>query len=187
MKSVQLILGNQLLPFEPFKKEIPIVMIEHHDLCKNIIAFHKIKIAFFFSAMRHYRDELQSLGYQVIYHCYNPNEEPRFLTCCGSVESLNELHMTEIVDQAFRNGITSNCERLGIQYYVSPSPMFMNSIEDFLNYLADVKSPFMKTFYENSRRRFNVLMATMDLQLVENGALMRIIEKCPKILIYQNE
>ena len=113
MKSVQLILGNQLFyPLSRLKKEIPIVMIEHHDLCKNI-AFHKIKIAFFFSAMRHYRDELQSLGYQVIYHCYNPSEERSFFDVLhGSVESLNELHMTEIVDQAFRNGITSNCDRL---------------------------------------------------------------------------
>ena len=44
-------------------------MIEHHDLCKNY-TYHKIKIAFFFAAMRHYKDDLVQHGYTVIYEPY---------------------------------------------------------------------------------------------------------------------
>jgi len=159
MNSLQLILGNQLFyPLSTLDKQRPIVMIEHNDLCKYF-KFHKIKIAFFFSAMRHYRDELLGLGYGVIYHTYNSNEDRSFFdVLVESVDTLEELHIIEIIDQPVRDMIYANCERLGIRYQVSPSPMFLNSKDDFSDYLAQVKSPFMKTFYEQSRRRFNVLM-----------------------------
>ena len=48
MNAAQLVLGNQLFyPFTHLNKQIPVVMIEHKDLCKDR-AHHKIKVAFFF-------------------------------------------------------------------------------------------------------------------------------------------
>ena len=50
MNAAQLVLGNQLFyPFTHLNKQIPVVMIEHKDLCKDR-AHHKIKVIF--SAMR---------------------------------------------------------------------------------------------------------------------------------------
>ena len=36
---------STIYPLTHLSKNVPIVMIEHHDLCKNY-AYHKIKIAF---------------------------------------------------------------------------------------------------------------------------------------------
>ena len=67
--SLLIILGNQLFPIEEIKrtKIKKIFMKEDLGLCTNY-RHHKLKIFFFLSSMRQYRDYLLENGYEVIYH-----------------------------------------------------------------------------------------------------------------------
>ena len=65
--------------------------------------------------------------------------------------------------------------------------MFLNSRDEFKNYLAKSKKPFMATFYKEVRKKSGILMGQMEILLEVNGALMKIIEtNYPKIFQYQN-
>ena len=68
MNKIRLVLGNQLFPRTKINldRKIPIFMCEDNGLC-TYIKHHKSKIALLFCAMREYRDELISEGYEVIY------------------------------------------------------------------------------------------------------------------------
>ena len=60
MKSVFLILGNQLFPNKHLKKykDSTIFMCESFDLC-TFQKHHKLKLILFLSSMRSYADELK--------------------------------------------------------------------------------------------------------------------------------
>ena len=67
MNPLRLILGNQLFyPLENYDTSIPIIMIEHNDLCKNY-TFHKQKIAYHRATMRKYADFLLEQNKEVVY------------------------------------------------------------------------------------------------------------------------
>ena len=58
MKTLRIILGNQLFPIKTIDKDFDeIFMAEDYDLCAKPKQ-HKLKILFFLSSMRSYRDEL---------------------------------------------------------------------------------------------------------------------------------
>ncbi|MEK9727120.1 MAG: cryptochrome/photolyase family protein [Candidatus Margulisiibacteriota bacterium] len=159
MAIYQLILGNQLFyPFDHLKKDIPIIMIEHKDLCKDR-AHHRVKIAFFFSAMRHYKTSLEAAGFSVIYERYNPNERQSFgQVLTRLAPKISSLSLIEIVDLQVSDAIHDLCHRQGIKTTVIPSRMFINPIDHFTDYLNSVKKPFMKTYYERVRKSSHILM-----------------------------
>ena len=62
--------------------------------------------------------------------------------------------------------------------------MFLNSREDFKDYLSKVK-PFMANFYKQQRIKHKILIDHDKNLLEENGVLMKKIEKnYQRILIY---
>ena len=48
--------------------------------------------------------------------------------------------------------------KLKIKWNIIKSPMFLNSREEFKNYLSKSKKPFMATFYKEARRKSGILM-----------------------------
>ena len=58
MKTLRVILGNQLFPIDSINKDFDeIFMAEDYDLCAKPRQ-HKLKILYYLSSMRSYRDEL---------------------------------------------------------------------------------------------------------------------------------
>ena len=68
MKSVFLILGNQLFPHKHLRKykDSTIFMCESFDLC-TFQKHHKLKLILFLSSMRSYADELKKNKFKVNY------------------------------------------------------------------------------------------------------------------------
>ena len=184
MKQIQLVLGDQLFyPLNRLDKNIPIVMIEHADLCCNY-KFHQQKIAFFFSAMRHYRDDLEANGFRVHYLAYEKRKTSFMETLHHEYPNLEVLMTTEVVSQAFRRTIHTYCNTHQIQCITQKSPMFLNSIQHFFDYASSVKKPFMKTYYEKTRKEHGVLV-DQDLKPV-GGKWSFDAEnrkKCPKDIV----
>ena len=63
-----------------------------------------------------------------------------------------------------------------IKWNIIQTPMFLNSRNEFKNYLEKSKKPFMATFYKEVRKKSGILMGADGNPLEENGALMKIIE-----------
>ena len=72
MKSMFLILGNQLFPLKYLKpyKDSTFLMMEDYGLC-TFQKHHKLKLILFLSAMRSYADELKKNKFKINYYDLN--------------------------------------------------------------------------------------------------------------------
>ncbi len=163
--NILLVLGNQL--FKPsiwspgLEKQGPfkVFMREDRELC-TYYKFHKHKIIFFLAAMRAYREELASEKIQVHYEELEASKfsyEQHLLNYLKK-EKAKTVYSFEIEDKFFEKRIKDVLKKEQISYVVLPSPMFLTPRETFAEYLKGQKKPFMKTFYEQQRKRLAVLI-----------------------------
>ena len=155
--KLQIILGNQLFPVKNYDKKIPVFMSEDKGLCTHF-KYHKHKIIFFLSSMRHFAKELESKDFEVNY--FKLSDSSFFQNLNKKVSSLKtkEIIIYEIEDKFFETEISKFCKKNDLKLTVKKSPMFLSSREDFKDYLKDKKKPFMKSFYEMWRKSSGVLM-----------------------------
>ncbi len=164
MSKALLILGNQLFP-QSYLKRLSfdkIIMFEDLGLCEHF-KYHKHKIIFFLSAMRHYRDELIESGYDVHYVQssdldFKLSYEEKLTKYLSANKNSKEFLYFEIEDKFFESRIKAYIKEKKIKSEELTSPMFLCSRTDFSDYLKSVKKPFMKTFYEKERKRLKILI-----------------------------
>lgn len=137
-------------------------MAEDHELCTHF-KYHKHKILLFLIAMRRYRDDLISKDFDVTYRELpdRAGEEGSFMSVLKlfiKKQKIETLTLYEIEDKFFENKIIALARQLEIELVIKKSPLFIVSRQDFKDYLEEVKSPFMKTFYEMWRRKTQILM-----------------------------
>ena len=163
MVEVFLVFGDNLFPisfFEKFKN-MPFLMIEGPNL-QNHYRYHKMRLAYLQSASRHKYFELLENGFKIerIYL----SDDLMTLSYCDRLRKycikhkIKKIHSYGKEDKFFHLEIKKTCEELSVEYVTYKSPLFLNSHEEFKEYLAKYKKPFMKNFYEGSRKRFNVLV-----------------------------
>ncbi|MFZ9596459.1 MAG: cryptochrome/photolyase family protein [Bdellovibrionia bacterium] len=166
MKSVCLILGNQLFHPELLKQELKekkdvlIFMREDRELCTHF-RYHQQKIVLFLAAMRHYARELREEGFQVHYERLNEEDSLSFEEALSQFigkHRAKALFWFEVEDHFFRVRLHQLAKTLGIEPQVWQSPMFLTSQKRFEAYLKKSKKPFMKTFYEQQRKELNLLV-----------------------------
>ncbi|MEL6439463.1 MAG: cryptochrome/photolyase family protein [Cyanobacteria bacterium J06621_8] len=158
-----LILGNQLFPHQylPDLDSLTVFMAEDHGLCTHY-RYHKHKLILFLAAMRSYGDELLDAGAKLTYHrltakTVNQTYEQKlksFLT----EHSIAILTTFEVEDKFFESRLNKLCSSIKVELKILPSPMFLVDREEFSQYLASSKKPFMKTFYEGLRKSRDILM-----------------------------
>ena len=157
-----LILGNQLFSqkyLKDFSKHT-FYMAEDLGLC-TFQKHHKLKILFFLSAMRSYRDELEKQKYKVIYNDCHKNFKIPFEKKLEKVikeKKVDEVSFFEIEDIPFEKKLKSFLKKKNINFREIKSPMFLTSREEFKKYLGETKKPFMANFYKINRLKFNILM-----------------------------
>ena len=159
-----LILGNQLFPLnkvEKFKKDHVVFMSEDHELC-SYEKHHKLKILLFLSSMRSYAENLKKNNFKIIYTRidstdFRKNYIEKLKRAIAS-KNIKEVTSFEIEDKFFENKIKNFLNKSKIKLNYIKSPMFLNSREDFKNYLSKTKRPFMANFYKERRQKFNILL-----------------------------
>ena len=163
--AVFLILGNQLFNPSHFPKEIQenkaikFFMREDYDLCTHY-KIHKQKILFFLTAMREYRDELESHNYKVDYHEL-ANDKKTFIQSLAEylrAQSIQKIYFFEVEDKFFEIALAKMIQDLKLESVCIASPMFISSRLDFKNYLKQYKKVFMKNFYEQQRKKHKILL-----------------------------
>ncbi len=162
MKSLFLILGNQLFPHKHLRKykESTFFMCESFDLC-TFQKHHKLKLILFLSSMRSYADELKKNKFKVNYIDLKKDFKISYekkLENFIEKNKFEELISFEIEDKFFEKKIKTLCKKNKIKLSFIQSPMFLNSRDEFKNYLSKTKKPFMAKFYKIARAKIDILM-----------------------------
>ena len=160
--SLLIILGNQLFPIEEIKrtKIKKVFMKEDLGLCTNY-RHHKLKIFFFLSSMRQYRDYLIENGYEVIYHSIDDQSfDVDFLKTLDQEikeKKISDLGYFEIEDNEFNDKFKSFLIEKKIKTNEFQSPMFLCSKTEFKDFFGN-KSLRMVSFYQMMRKKYDLLM-----------------------------
>jgi len=153
------ILGNQLFPLkyvDRYKKDHLFFMAEDNGLC-TYEKHHKQKILLFLSSMRSYADSLKKNKYKLNYLKIEDKDFKddyfKKLKIAITKNKITEISSFEVEDKFFEKKISQFLKIEKISWNVVQTPMFLNSRDEFENYLAKSKKPFMATFYKEVRTK----------------------------------
>jgi deoxyribodipyrimidine photolyase-related protein len=127
---------------------------------------HKIRLAFFFSAMRHFADDLKDRGYTVYYvKLEDPNNRGRFET--EIIRWANKTRPQRLIcvrpgDFRVLESVQTAAKSLNCELDVRTDRHFMSTLEDFKAFSEGRKSLLLETFYRKMRRDHDILMKGRD-------------------------
>ena len=169
MANLILILNNQLFSPDLIKKNYkektsPIIFLKEDVELLTYHKFHKHRTILYLSALRHYKNELEekklTVDYYPIQFKADKKSESIEATLLSSIKKnkIKKVFLYEIEDKFIEKRVLVALESQKIDFEVWPSPMFLTSREEFKNYLKKSKKPFMKVFYEQQRKRLQILV-----------------------------
>jgi deoxyribodipyrimidine photolyase-related protein len=166
IRNLILVIGDQLTPTlsslvagDP--RQDRVLMAELHDEA-SYVRHHKKKIAFLFSAMRHFADELRAAGWTVDYVTLDDPANHGSFT--AQVKNAIEAHHPEAVTvtdagewrvaEMFKGWEAA----FGLPVTILPDTRFIASIPEFLSWAEGRKQLRMEYFYRDMRRKTGLLM-----------------------------
>ena len=162
MRSIFFVLGNQLFDIKYLKnyKNCDFFMSEDYSLC-TYEKHHKLKILHTLSSMRSYYDLLKNKHFKIHYYShenkFTESYENKLKILIKEIKA-KKVYSFEIEDKPFELKMKKLFSKLKIKWEVVPSPMFLNSRNDFRLYLDTVKKPLMSSYYKQNRIKFNLLV-----------------------------
>jgi deoxyribodipyrimidine photolyase-related protein len=165
MTHLRLILGDQLSDtissLENVRKDDVILICEVMEEA-TYVQHHPKKIAFLFSAMRHFSEKLKSKGYNVRYVTLDDalnsgsfeGEVRRALKETGA----HHLVITEPGEYRLAELFKSWDKTLGVPADIRPDNRFLCSIGEFKEWAGQRKSLRMEYFYREMRKKYNILL-----------------------------
>jgi deoxyribodipyrimidine photolyase-related protein len=126
------------------------------------VNYHKKKIAFLFSAMRHFARELQENGYRVSYIKLEDNQNSGVLkneiTRALKQHKYDQIVVTHPGEYRVKEDIKSWATDFSISIEIRADDRFLCSTEEFLIWAKPKKHLRMEYFYREMRKKYNVLM-----------------------------
>lgn len=166
MTKLCFLLGDQLS-----ESLSSLTAIEKHDglvfLCEvmeeaTYVGHHPKKIAFLFSAMRHFAKYLSELGYQVRYTKYDDVDNTgcfeKELCRVIKEEKISEAHVTHPGEWRVLRKMETLKQQLLIPLIIHEDTRFLCSREDFNYWAKDKKQWRMEYFYRMMRQKYHLLM-----------------------------
>ncbi len=166
MNRLCFILGDQLS-----ESLSSLAVIDKHDdvvfLCEvmeeaTYVAHHPKKIAFLFSAMRHFAQRLKALGYRVRYTQYddatNAGSFDMELRRAISEEKIAEVHVTHPGEWRVLQKMKTLEQQLLIPLIIHQDTRFLCSLQEFNSWAKDKKQIRMEYFYRMMRQKYHLLM-----------------------------
>lgn len=165
MKTLRLILCDQIsLSISSLKDAAPddtVLMCELRDEAKRI-QHHPKKIALWFSAMRHFADELQNKRINVRYVDFNDPLNMHNLT--EEVKrairelSIQKIIVTEPSEYHLRETIKTWKKEFSADVEIRVDDRFLCTIDEFKQWAINKKELRMEYFYRNMRKKYTILM-----------------------------
>ncbi len=161
---ILLILGDQLFPdhtpLQPDDQSL-FFMAEDFGLCTHF-KYHKHKLVLFLSSMRAHADGLNEKHKLVYTKLTEENKdssyEQKLEALLDEYNGLKTLVCYKIEDRFFAERISNFCKKHRLALEEIESQGFIYSREDFKNYLAESKKPFMQVYYKRQRKASSILM-----------------------------
>ncbi|MDX2082928.1 MAG: cryptochrome/photolyase family protein [Rickettsiales bacterium] len=166
IKTLRLILGDQLshnisaLENIDSKHDI-ILMCEVRDEC-NYVKHHKKKIAFIFSAMRHFAEELQQKKYHISYTKFD--DEKNSHSIIGEIKRAIKIYnpekiiVTEPSEFRLLQELIKLQKSISLTLEIKSDQRFLATHQDFLEFAKNRKELRMEFFYRQMRVKYNILM-----------------------------
>ncbi|HIL28235.1 MAG TPA: cryptochrome/photolyase family protein, partial [Micavibrio sp.] len=161
-----MILGDQLSPdlaslkgFDPNRDHI--LMCEVFEEA-TYVKHHKKKIAFLFSAMRHFAKELDNKGFNIRYTKLDDKDNAGSFS--GEIERAvkdfnpEKIIVTEPGEYRVLHDMKSWEERFNVSVEIRRDDRFLCSIDEFKDWAEGRKTFRMEFFYREMRKKYNILM-----------------------------
>ncbi len=172
MGSLRLILGDQLnhnisalRGYDPSRDVI--LLAEVHEEA-TYVKHHKKKIAFLFSAMRHFAEELKGKRHRVGYVRLDDKDNSGSLT--GEIERAVKRHNPDKVVVTFPGeyrvlqAMQQWQEMFDIEVDIRPDDRFLCSPNEFKTWAKGRKQLRMEFFYREMRKKYKILMRNGEPQ-----------------------
>ncbi|MDD7805171.1 MAG: cryptochrome/photolyase family protein [Endozoicomonas sp. (ex Botrylloides leachii)] len=166
MNSIRVILGDQLSPsissLKGYNPDTDIILMCEVWHEATYVKHHKKKIAFLFSAMRHFAEVLKHQGYNVKYTSLDAlNNSGSF---SGEVKrmlskyDLNRIVVTHPGEYRVLAELQDLEDELNIPVEIREDDRFLCSSARFARWAEDRKQLRMEYFYREMRKTYNILM-----------------------------
>ncbi len=169
MRNLVLVLGDQLdhasAAHDNFDADDDVVWMAEVDTETTHVWCHKLRIAVFLSAMRHFRDELRKKGREVEYHeLQRQPSRDRGRTFAEVLEKdVKRLKPKRLVvvqpgDLRVQTQLQQCAAELGIELEIRLDRHFFCTPDEFAEYADDRKTLLLEYFYRDLRKKHNILM-----------------------------
>ena len=166
IRNLVLVFGDQLSEdlkaFRGFEAQNDAVLMMEVEEEATYVPQHKIRIALFFAAMRHFADRLKVKGYNVLYS-HIDNRDNR-----GSFEEeisrwIHETRPRKLLctlpgDYRVKETVERIAAELDCPLEIRDDNHFLLSPEGFSEFAREKKSLLLEHFYRHMRRRYGILM-----------------------------
>ncbi len=165
-RNLVLLLGDQLSPnvsslkaADPGRDRVLLVEVEEEA---TYVRHHKKKIAFLFSAMRHFAEELRNRGWDVDYVAIDDPDNAGSFT--GELERAigrigpQRIVVTEPGEWRVRQTMADWSKRFDLSVDILADDRFVCSIDEFAEWAEGRKQLRMEYFYREMRRKTGLLM-----------------------------
>lgn len=164
MKSIHLVLPNQLFQDIDTKIKNSIVYLIEEQLFFTHFAFHKQKLLLHRVTMKKYQDYLEKKGFLVKYiEATTTNSDIRILLLELIQEGAKEFTMFDPSDDWIERRVakTLSKSKSTIRYF--QSPMWINTKQDLTSFFQPTKKKYFQTqFYISERKKLNILVENQD-------------------------
>ncbi len=162
--NLRLILGDQLnlsiSSLSDIDKDNDVILMCEVWEESTYVRHHKKKIAFLFSAMRHFAEELKDAGYNI--HYTKLNDLDNAGSFHGEIErAVKDLKPNKIiVTEPSEYRVLDDMKQwdFGVPVEIRPDDRFLCTHEEFSEWAKDRKQLVMEYFYRQMRRKYNILM-----------------------------
>jgi deoxyribodipyrimidine photolyase-related protein len=161
LKTTVWILGDQLTPAAASLAGMTadrtvVLMIESLGRAGKL-AYHKQKLTFLWSAMRHFAMELRALGYTVDYYTAQPAFKPALQQHIETYHPQG-FRLMEPAEYSGGRKLPAMLQSMGLHVELVPNNMFVSDRAEFRQWAAGRKTLVMETFYRRMRHRTGLLM-----------------------------
>jgi deoxyribodipyrimidine photolyase-related protein len=161
-----LVLGDQLTPgrgaLRDARPGIDTVVMAEVRQEATYVRHNKMKIALIFSAMRHFRDELESLGFSVIYYRYEEGKASLLEAAEAALERCGADSLRICEPGEYRLLHEMQGWRLSVPLTLVADDRFLCSRDEFGEWAGDRKQLRMEHFYRVMRKRYQLLLDEND-------------------------
>ncbi|MEO1703321.1 MAG: cryptochrome/photolyase family protein [Pseudomonadota bacterium] len=164
-KTLRFVLGDQLSrnlsSLADTNEGDVILMCEVWDEA-TYVRHHKKKLAFVFSAMRHFAEELRSDGYEVDYLSLDAHDAGSFTDALQAAierHAVSRVIVAEASEWRVLEAQKAWAEQLNIAVEIRPDDRFIATHDEFRKWASGRKELRMEYFYREMRRKTRYLMA----------------------------